>query len=209
MLSNRLVARQKARDIHFQDLSNSVGSTVETVVKPGNDEAKEIDSDEIEREAFQKGFEAGRDSGMELGAKKVEAMLNRFTRSLEELAKLRTVIVSECEKDLARLAIEIARKLVHREVQIDEEIIVTLARVALSKLIQKAPVVLYLNREDHQILTEHFEQNPNLFEGREIELKVKSDLSRGDCLLESPYGDLDARLSEQFKQIEHNLISEF
>jgi flagellar assembly protein FliH len=117
--------------------------------------------------------------------------------------------MKEMEHDLSRLAIEIAKKLVHREIKVDKEIIFTLVRVALEKVVQKAPVTVYLNPTDLKLLNAKLEENGCLLGEREIVLKEKSDLSRGDCLLESPYGDIDARISEQFKRIEHNFLTEF
>ena len=213
MLFNRLAGKDKTRVIQFQDLTRHVTDANSLIAGFPGEKPKEgqpeIDDDVVEREAFQKGFEAGRNAGMELGEKKIDAMLNRFSRSLDELSSLRIQIMKEMEHDLARLAIEIAKKLVHREVNVDEEIILTLVRVALDKVVRKAPVTVYLNPQDYRHLEIKLAETSSLLGEREIILKEKPDLSRGDCVLESPYGDIDARISEQFKQIEHNFIAEF
>jgi len=208
MLSNRLVAKEKARLIEFQDLTMHTASSAGCRGKTSNQDNPYMDEDSIEREAYQKGFDAGRTAGMELGEKRIEAVLKRFARSLEELSSMRQRVVKEMEQDLIRLAVEIARKLVHREINIDQEIILTLVRVALDKVVQKTPVTVYLSSPDFRFLQARLDEVNHLLGKREIELKENPELGRGDCILESPYGEIDARISEQFKRIEHNLLAE-
>lgn len=200
MLSNRLVDRNRVRSVQFEslkELPSEVGGNL--------DEGTES----IEREAFAKGFEAGRISGLEMAEKRVEAILSRFSESLEQLAATRREIMVETQRDLVRLAVEIARKLVHREIQVDEEIVITLVRLALERLSSEAVVTVILNPEDHAFLQARLEADSDLFGEGELLFKAKSDLRRGDCLLESCYGNVDARISEKFRQIEQGLLSEF
>ncbi|MFB3901843.1 MAG: FliH/SctL family protein [Acidobacteriota bacterium] len=163
----------------------------------------------VEQDAYRKGFEAGKNAGMEMAEKKIEAILGRFAASIEQVAGLRSQIIRETQLDVVKLALQIARKLVHREITVDPDIILTLVKVALDKLQSQARIVIHLNPEDAAILTSKLEQDPQLFGERDIQIKTKSSLRRGDCLIESPYGSVDGQLSEQFDQIEAGLLSEF
>ena len=97
-----------------------------------------IDEEEtVERDAFQKGYDAGLKAGAEQTQQQVDEVSKKLAGSLEELAGLRRKIIAESETDLVKLAIEIAKKLVHREIQIDERIIIALVRVALEKLTER------------------------------------------------------------------------
>ena len=208
MWSSRLAAKEKARSFEFQDISAPARSTVRNRQPgPRMSEADRVAS--VEREAYQKGFEAGRNSGYEMAEKKLEAILGRFSESLEQLAATRQEIVSETNRDLVRLAIEIARKLVAREIKIDEEIVITLVQVALKRVNEKASVTVFLNPEDLMFVQGRLQASPHLFAERDLKLKVKEDLKRGDCLLESSFGNVDGRLSEQFNRVEHGLLAEF
>jgi flagellar assembly protein FliH len=163
----------------------------------------------VERDAFQKGFEAGKSSGLEMAEKKVEAILDRFAESMEELGAARGEVIRETQKDVLRLAVAIAQKLVQREIHIDEEILITLVQVALNKINESAPVTVYLNFEDHAYIQKVLGARPQVFGERELVLKVKDDLKRGDCVFESPYGNIDARLSEQFNRVEQGFLAQF
>lgn len=167
------------------------------------------DLSEIEREAFQKAFEEGRRSGMEVAEKKMAAMLRKFSQSIAELAELRPGIFKATEREVVELSIEIAKKLVHREISIDEKIIATFVRVALDRLTTKSSLKVYLNPADFEVVQENLHQILANDPDRVVELKVDDTLGRGDCVVESDYGSVDARISEQFKEIENGLLSEF
>jgi flagellar assembly protein FliH len=165
------------------------------------------DLSEIEREAYQKAFAAGQQSGLQMAEKKIEVIVKRFSRSLENLAALREKIIKETERDLVELSIEIAKKLVHREIQIDEKIIATLVRVALDRLSVKSAITVHVNSQDYEVLQTELKEI--LGADGYVELKIDENLKRGDCLVESDYGSIDARISEQFKEIEEGLLASF
>ncbi len=207
MSSNRLASRDRARVLEFQDLS-SRGSGSPTA--PAGRRYRESDRiAAVERDAFQKGFEAGKSSGLEMAEKKVEAILDRFSESIEQLGAARGEVIHETQRDVLRLAVAIAQKLVRREIHMDQDILLTLVQVALNKINESAPVTVYLNFEDHDYIRKVVEAKPLVFGERELILKVKDDLKRGDCVFESPYGNIDARLSEQFNRVEQGLLAQF
>lgn len=210
MSSNRLASKDRARILEFQDLSTRGGGGPHSISGPPTGRLREADRlAAVERDAFQKGFEAGKSSGLEMAEKKLEAMLARFTESIERIAHTRTEIVHQTQEDVLRLAVAIAQKLVQREIQMDPEILVTLVQVALRKINESAPATVYLNLEDHSWVQKAIEERPQVFGERELVLKVKEDLKRGDCICESPYGNVDARISEQFQRVEQGLLSQF
>lgn len=162
----------------------------------------------IEKEAFEKGFQSGERAGLQMAERKVEAVLRRFAQSLNRLDSLHREVTAGIERDLVLLALEIAKKIVHREIQADEKVISMMARVALETLNSSGKVTLYLNPYDYEIIEKAMPAAEE--EGQQrVTLKVKKDLGRGDCLVESDAGNVDARISEQFKEIEKALLSGF
>lgn len=211
MSFNRVVDRGRSRTVSFKDLSSVKGKAA----RPGPKEpsaapvADEAFIAGIEREAYQKGFEAGRNAGLAMADQKVDAIMMRLEASLREIASIRGKMVAEFRKDIVRLAVEIARKLTRREVMMDQEILLTLVRVAMEKVSANAPVVVYLCKEDLKFVENRLSVAADLFGDREIILKMREDLKRGDCIVESPYGSVDARISEQFSRIEQGLLGQF
>jgi flagellar assembly protein FliH len=207
MLSKRVFDSEKVRALRFESIEGISESSFPGDEEQDEEKAKGKDLNEIEREAYQKAFAAGQQSGLQMAEKKTEVVVKRFSQSLEEVAGLREKLIKAAERDLVELSIEIARKLVHREIQIDEKIIATLVRVALEHLAVKNGIKVTVNPIDAQILQE--ELKDLLGDEGSIELCTDEELRRGDCLVESDYGSIDARISEQFKEIEEGLLASF
>ncbi|MEJ7708484.1 MAG: FliH/SctL family protein [Pyrinomonadaceae bacterium] len=113
---------------------------------------------EIEREARDKGMTEAQAAVAAETAQALAPIRERLTQTLDELAHLRTSIALRAERDLVRLALEIAKKVVHREVTIDHEIALTLARVALSRIHHRAVATIHLHPEDYNFVSLHREK---------------------------------------------------
>jgi len=207
MLSKRVVDAGRIRVLQFEHVEELSEPRVPLVEEGVAKESKAKDLSEIEREAYQKAFAAGQQSGLQMAEKKTEVVVKRLARSLEEVAGLRERLIKAAERDLVELSIEIAKKLVHREIQIDEKIIATLVRVALERLTVKSGIKVRVNPLDAKIL--RTELNDLISEEGALDLKTDEELRRGDCVVESDYGSIDARISEQFKEIEEGLLASF
>src|SRR4051812_33973521 len=102
----------------------------------------------VEREAFASGYAQGERAGFEAGAHRAESMLRRLSASIDELASLRRTMLAQGEREMVLLALAIARLIVRREVSIDQDLVVTIARVALERLGGNATATLRLNPDD-------------------------------------------------------------
>lgn len=134
----------------------------------------------------------------------VEDLRQEFTQSLHTLATLRAEIAAHAERDLVKLAIEMAKKIVQREVTVDHEVALTLARVALQRLHNRAVAKVRLHPDDYHYVSARREQA-----GADGSIEFIEDrlVGRGGCLVETEMGDIDARIEQQFAEIERNFLS--
>jgi flagellar assembly protein FliH len=164
-----------------------------------------IDLAYLEKTAFETGFAQGEKAGIEIGEKQIEATMGRYRESILELGRLRSSVYAQVEREVVKLAIEVARKIVHREIQVDKAIIQTLVRVALSHVSEKSAMTVRLNPVDYSFL---LEQRNELSENEGCEISLLSDKSieRGGCLVQTECGDIDARIEEKFKEVENSFF---
>ena len=158
---------------------------------------------EIEKEAYEKGFSEGERAGRETGEKMVEAVLKQYTQTLEELKGLRHNLLTGSEREVVRLSLEVAKKVVKREVCVDEELILALVKVALSRLADQSLMTVRVNPKDCQSIL-HFRVSPGHRDSWHDGIKLVEDplITRGGCLIETDSGVIDARVEEQFREIE-------
>jgi len=103
----------------------------------------------LERDAFAKGFAQGERAGLEAAAKRGDAMLRRLTQTLDEMTGLRARMIRETEQQMVSLALAVARRIIHREVSLDRDLLIAIARVALDRLGEDAKISVHLNPDDY------------------------------------------------------------
>ena len=159
--------------------------------------------DEIKETAFQKGFIEGKRVGFESGSKKVNSVIDSLTRTLKQLENIRQEIYQEVEKEVAQLALSIARKIVCHEVKTTQETITCVAREALSRVNNPTRIKIKLNPEDLQFIKDTRFQFSRLFHNIDnIRFEAEDSIQSGGCLVETDRGDIDARIEKQFQAIE-------
>jgi flagellar assembly protein FliH len=162
----------------------------------------------LEKAAYENGFRQGEKAGKEITEKKVEAVMRRYADTILEIAKVKPTLYVQAEREVVKLALEVAKKVVHREVQVDREIIQTLVRVALSHVAAKSAVTIHLNPADYSFMLEHRASMARPAENeREIVLLADKSIERGGCLIETECGDIDARIEEEFSEVERAFFS--
>lgn len=153
----------------------------------------------IEREAYQRGFSEGKSLGKEQTAAEVHAVIERLSRSISDISALRPRMRREAEKDLVKLSIAIARRVLHRELTLDPESIEGLIRVALDRLESRelCTVRVHPDQQDAvRVLLDRFSNS------RKIEMIVDKSLRLGDVLLTTEHGTIDASVDAQLSEIE-------
>ena len=176
---------------------------IDPVKEAGCDDANaHTDLSQIEKMAYERGFMQGEKAGLETAEQKTEALMRRYVESILEVNKLRATLYTQVEREVVKLAVEVAKKIVHREIQLDQEIIQTLVRVALTHVAEKSAVTVHLSPLDYNYL---LEQRAELSQtvGRDISLLADKSIERGGCLIQTECGDIDARIEEKFREVEH------
>jgi flagellar assembly protein FliH len=136
-------------------------------------------------------------------ADKVADLRAQLLSTIEEISSLSADVTAQAEKTLVELALQIAKKIVGREVTIDREIALTLVKVSLSKLHNRSIAEVHLNPIDFVFVQTHREKLD--FRGS-LDLVEDRSISLGGCLIHTETGDIDARIESQFDEISHGLL---
>jgi flagellar assembly protein FliH len=174
----------------------------EPIIVVAEPKAPAIDVAKLERAAFDSGYLQGQKSGKELAEQKLEAATLKYSEALQEVSSLKDVLRTQVEREVVKLAVEVAKKIVYREIRIDPAIIQTLVRVALSHVADKSSVTIHLSPVDYTYL---LKQRPELAqaEGKDIAYLADNSIEQGGCLIRTECGDIDARIEEKFREVEN------
>jgi flagellar assembly protein FliH len=134
---------------------------------------------------------------------RLQTIMRRYGDSIRDLGQYKATLYGHVEREVVQLAIEVARKIVHREVQADPEVIQTLVKVALGRVSGRSAVTVRVNPVDYNFL---LDKNRGWIQeqGGEQEVTLVADKSveRGGCLVQTECGDVDARIEEGFREVE-------
>ena len=165
---------------------------------------------------YQKGFQDGLEKGQqdaaeaarERSAEKLEPLVNGLQQGLLQLKNLRQDIYQKIENEVVELALAIARKVICREVEMDREVVVGVAREALAKVEDPGTITIKMNPGDLQFINETKYQLSDLIENIEnVTLAPEDNVKRGGCVIETNMGEIDARIENQLQAIEDSFRS--
>jgi flagellar assembly protein FliH len=159
----------------------------------------------LEREAFAKGFAQGERAGGEAAGQRGEMMLHRLTQTIEELTQVRAQMIYQTERQMVQLAMAVAKRVVQREVSLDPDLLIAMARVALERLGETAQVKIRLHPDDYEAAGA---ARVAQLAGSNVMILADAHLSRGGCRIESDMGVLDAGVDAQLQEIARALLGD-
>jgi flagellar assembly protein FliH len=127
----------------------------------------------------------------------VSGALRQFTRERE-------TYFSRVETEVVQLALSIARKILHRESQIDPLLLTGVVHVALEKLDASTRVRLRANPEEARFWNGYFSNAKDIFPVAEV--VGDPSLAPGNCVLETDLGETRISLETQLKEIEQGFL---
>lgn len=200
--------------------SRKVLHGAETFPSSGLRKNKLSPADQLQREneakiagIRQKAHEEGMAEGLKRGAAQQKQELAQLVSSLSgllsELTNVRKEFLSRIENEVLDLSFAIAEKVLNREVAADKEVICTVLRGALSKIVDQEGMRIRVNPEDYRYLTEiSREPFPGLEGIKNDMLEEDATIGRGGVVIVSVLGEVDARLDQQMNLLKDALAGD-
>jgi len=159
------------------------------------------------REARDTGRQEGRDEGYAEGKAEVIRLIERTQTMLERAQNKRKDILYETEKEIVDLVLLITRKVIKVLSENQKDIIVTNTIQALRKVKSKGDVIIRVNLADLKLATEHKQEFIQLMEGNNLLSIIEdSSVDQGGCIIETDFGEIDARISSQLAELESKIL---
>jgi flagellar assembly protein FliH len=159
------------------------------------------------KEALEQGREAGRSEGFTEGMAEVERLVQRTRTVLERAQDKRGEILSETEREIIDLVLLMTRKVVKVISETQREVVVSNVVQALRKVRDRCNILIRVNLTDLKLTTEHTAQFIKLLEGvKSIQVIEDSTVDAGGCIIETDFGEVDARISNQLAELETKIL---
>ncbi len=157
----------------------------------------------VEKQAFEQGYQEGERIGKQMGEKMVETIVRRYDKSIAEIAEAHKTLIEQMEEQTVRLAMEISRKVIQRELTVDPDLISALSAVALKRVQGHQSITLRVSRSD-------FERVHKAIADLNSAIVVKDDaaLERGDFAIDTGQTHLDGRVASQIEALGRLMLDE-
>ena len=163
--------------------------------------------EDVAAEAEKRGFAAGREAGFVEGRAEVERLIERTHTVLERAQDKRAEILAETEQQIVDLVLLIARKVIKVISENQRNVVVSNVVQALRKVKGRGDVVIRVNVDDLKLTTEHSKDFVRLMESvKGVSVVEDSSVDHGGCIIETEFGEIDARISSQLAELEQKIL---
>jgi flagellar assembly protein FliH len=152
--------------------------------------------------AFDKGLAQGRADAMATYRKRVDRAVAALEAALREMGAMRKKEVACLEAETLRLAMAIAKKIVGWETA-HGPVILHAIRKAMEKVTEPQPLTLKVNPADIDTVNRlNADQELSGRCDHRISIAADDRVAPGGCIIETPFGDVDARIDRQIAVVE-------
>jgi flagellar assembly protein FliH len=157
------------------------------------------------KDAWEEGLRSGEATARKNHDEQVRTAVALLAKTAADVSSIRAEIIRHAETDTVRLAIEIARRVLHRELSVDPSALEALIKAAIVRLQTQEIYRVRVHPDLEPLMRTCLEQA-----GRGSAVEVVSDgaVSKGAASFEISRGTLDASLDTQLREIEYGLADE-
>ncbi len=165
------------------------------------------------KRGYKEGFEKGKKEAEER-YKKLENILkkdfqekihsiNTFLKNLEKESK---ELILNMDKEVLNLALNIAQKLILKEIERDPEISLRLIKEALNYIAEGTELNIKVNPEEYKFLEENLLKY--IPPSQKIKLIPDESISKGGIFIETSLGVIDATFEKRWKKLLETLLKD-
>jgi flagellar assembly protein FliH len=162
---------------------------------------------QTEREAHERGYTEVHQKGYEEGKAEVGRLIERLHTIITKAIEKRNEIIEESETQIISLVLMIVKKVIKVISENQKNVVINNVVQALRKLKSRGDVVIRVNLADLELTSEHVKDFMKMVENvKSITVLEDSSVDRGGCVIETDFGQIDARVSSQLHEIEEKIL---
>jgi flagellar assembly protein FliH len=126
---------------------------------------------------------------------------------LERAQGRREEILAETEQQIVDLVLLMTRKVVKIISETQTDVVRENVIAALRKVKGRGTITIRVNVRDLQLTTEHIDSFIQKMEGvKGIQVAEDSTVDPGGCIIETDFGEIDARIGSQLAELETKIL---
>lgn len=160
-----------------------------------------------EKDGFDRGRQQGYDAGLEKGREEARKVVASLSKLLTDITRQRHDLLSESKERILELVLKISERLTFSAAALDPGITRSIISGAIDQLLDKSNIKVKV----HPNHLAELEQYIDRFRGSDTAIKefiMEPDprVKLGGCFIETPAGDIDARLESMYDIIKQSIL---
>lgn len=169
-----------------------------------NDAGSPHDSAAREAQAREEGRQQGERDALAKFSEQINRERAAITAALADFARQRAGYYRKVEQEVVQLSLSIARKILHREAQLDPQLLMGIVRVALDNIENTSSVTVAVAPQQAEEWRKYLAAN---LEGAHVPAVVGDPaLGKEQCELRTAMGNAQVGIDVHFKEIEQGLM---
>ena len=203
----------KRKNNQAQKIRQEAEDQAQAILAESRQKAADLESDikqrvtQTEREAYERGYADGHAKGYGEGRAEVERLVESLHSIITKAIEKRNEIIEEAETQIINLVLLIVKKVIKVISENQKNVVINNVVQALRKLKSRGDVVIRVNLADLELTSEHVKDFMKMVENvKSITVLEDSSVDRGGCIIETDFGQIDARISSQLHEIEERIL---
>ena len=172
-----------------------------------NEEESAVAIEAERKSALEEGLNSGFEAGYKEGKAEVERLIQRMNTVLERVQDKRAEILQDTENEIVNLVLLISRKVVKAITEAQRNVVIQNVVQALKKVKGKGKIIIRVNMVDLKLATHHVNDFIDMLEGnKDIQVMEDSSVDEGGCIVETDFGEIDARIASQLAELEAKIL---
>ncbi|ACV61604.1 flagellar assembly protein FliH [Desulfofarcimen acetoxidans DSM 771] len=203
-------AARESADAEVQKILSATREKAAQILEQADEKAKQITEkaqqmyEGAHQEGFEKGYREGYDKAYRDAREKVDAEAINVRNSAWEMLRSaeaeRKITLSEIEEEVLALSVQIAEKLVAKQLDIDRETVLSIVQEAVLLLSDRDSFIIVANPADVEIIR----QNKHMFmkfltEAAGLKIIGDPDIDPGGCRVKTERGQIDSTLESRWQ----------
>ena len=209
-------ANEEAQDIITQaklsaeQCLQAAQQEAEMMRQQARDEGSQQGYQEGKQAGYEAGYQDGLIQGQQAGRAEMEQSIAEAVattrRMLDASQQESEAMIFAAERQIVDIALAVARKIIAYEIAENPMVVLPLVKAALQKVSDQEEVVIRVSVDDFDSVL-MAKKDLQTMVGREHALKIIVDhtIESGSCIIDTSYGEVDARIDTQFETIKKAL----
>lgn len=182
---------------------SALGATPTVGAVPPSEVAS-ADVTALQQAAFAQGYAQGERAAIDVAARQLHAVHERLGQTIERLLGLREELTYRTERDVVELALAMATRILHREVSLDRELLLVMARLALDRMGDVTSATIRLHPDDEAAAR----GDRDAWTGRGIAVVADPAVQSGGCIVQTDRGQVDVGVDAQVRELANALLGD-